>query len=87
MHLLLHTDQVGYACSHIVFVTYRKAGYIGGNDVGRIARKRKKTAIGGYIIGDYWLTRYIATPSPGGWHNIGRFTIGGVTGTPPISQL
>ena len=29
----------------------------------------------------------ITTPSPGDWHNIGRFNIGGVTGNPPIRQI
>ena len=41
---------------------YRIAGYIGGNNVWQIARKRKKIAIGGYKFGGYGT---IATPSPG----------------------
>jgi hypothetical protein len=32
---------------------YRRAGYIGGNNVWLIARKRKKIAIGGYKFGGY----------------------------------
>ena len=38
------------------------AGYIGGNNVWRIARKRNKIALGGYKFGGYWFT--IATPYP-----------------------
>ena len=41
---------------------YRIAGYIGGNNVWRIARKKKKIAIGGYKFGGYGT---IATPSSG----------------------
>ena len=41
---------------------YRIAGYIGGNNIWRIARKRKKIAIGRYKFGGYGT---IATPSPG----------------------
>ena len=54
-----------YACSsnvYTLYVIYRIAGYIGGNNIWRIARKRKKTAIGGYKFGSYGT---IATPSPG----------------------
>ena len=42
--------------------TYCIAGYIGGNNIWRIGRKRKKIAIGGYKFGSYGM---IATPSPG----------------------
>ena len=48
--------------SIIVYLTYRIAGYIGRNNIRRIARKRKKIAIGGYKFGGYGT---IATPSPG----------------------
>ena len=41
---------------------YRIARYIGGNNIWRIAPKRKKIAIGGYKFGGYGT---IATPSPG----------------------
>ena len=41
---------------------YRIAGYIGGNNIWRIARKRKKIAIGGYKFGGYGT---IAMPSLG----------------------
>ena len=48
---------------YLQFVTkYCIAGYIGGNNIWRIARKRKKIAIGGYKFGGY---STIATPSPG----------------------
>ena len=40
---------------------YCIAEYIGGNNVWRIARKRKKIAIGGYKFGGYGT---ITTPSP-----------------------
>ena len=63
---------------------YRIDGYIGGNDIWQIALKRKKIAIGGYNFGSY---STIATPSPGVWHNIGRFNIGSVTRNPPIHQI
>ena len=43
-------------------MVYRIAGYIGGNNIWRIARKRKKIAIGGYKFGGYGT---IAMPSPG----------------------
>ena len=41
---------------------YRIAGYTGGNNIWRIARKRKKIAIGGYKFRGYGT---IATPSLG----------------------
>jgi hypothetical protein len=41
---------------------YRIAGYIGGNNIWRIARKRKKIAIARYKFGGYGT---IATPSLG----------------------
>ena len=41
---------------------YRIARYIGGNNIWRIARKRKKIAIGGYKFGGYGT---ITTPSLG----------------------
>ena len=50
---------------HVQYVheyMYRIAGYIGGNNIWRIARKRKKIAIGGYKFGGYGT---ISTPSPG----------------------
>ena len=54
-----------YACSsnvYTLYVIYRIAGYIGGNNIWWIARKRKKIAIGGYKFGGY---STIATPSLG----------------------
>ena len=45
-----------------VCLIYRIAGYIGGNNIWRIARKRKKIAIDGYKFGGYGT---IAMPSPG----------------------
>ena len=45
-----------------VLLVYRIAGYIGGNNIWWIARKKKKIAIGGYKFGSYGT---IATPSPG----------------------
>ena len=55
----------GRGCRHHSheYTIYRIAGNIGGNNVWRIARKRKKIAIGGYKFGGY--VRTIATPSPG----------------------
>ena len=48
---------------HTLFcMAYRIAGYIGRNNIWRIARKRKKIAFGGYKFGGY---DTIATPSPG----------------------
>ena len=44
-----------------IHLYYRIAGYIGGNNIWRIARKWKKIAIGGYKFG----SGTIATPSPG----------------------
>ena len=41
---------------------YHITGYIGGNNIWWIARKRKKIAIGGYKFGGCGT---IATPSPG----------------------
>ena len=35
------------------YESYSIAGYIGGNNIWRIARKRKKIAIGGYKFGGY----------------------------------
>ena len=52
-----HTCRVFFAVS-----SYRIAGYIGGNNIWRIARKKKKIAIGGYKFGGY---STIATPSLG----------------------
>ena len=66
-------------------MVYHIAGYIGGNNVWQIARKRKKIAIGGY-----WFTRYDRHAFSGSlccWRNIGGFSIGGVTGIPPIRQI
>ena len=53
---------------------YRIAGYIGGNNVWQIARKRKKIAIGGYKSGGYGT---IATPSPG------AYTVAAILANPP----
>ena len=56
-------DYSSHNKTYYVHVTiYRIAGYIGGNNVWRIARKRKNIAIGGYKFGGYGM---IATPSQG----------------------
>ena len=43
----------------------------------------EKIAIGGYIFGGYWFTRYDYHGFCGSWCNIGGFNIGSVTGNPP----
>ena len=62
-------NVIAYSCYNVRYVLYSVlcryyciAGYIGGNNVWRIARKWKKNAIGGYKFGGYGT---IATPSPG----------------------
>ena len=56
----LYCNTLAVICT--LSLVYRTAGYIGGNDIWRIARKRKKIAIGGYKFGGYGT---IATPSLG----------------------
>ena len=61
----LHTNKSRLVFSYMQKYTniiYCVAGYIGGNNVWRIARKREKITIGGYKFGGYGT---IATPSPG----------------------
>ena len=65
-------------------IIYHIAGYIGRNNVWRIARKQKKIAIGRYKFGGYWYDHHAFS---GSLRNIGRFNIGGVTGNPPIHQI
>ena len=68
IHTYIHTVYIHhmYMYIHTMYIhtysTYHIAGYIGGNNVWRIARKRKKIAIGGYKFGGYGM---IATPSLG----------------------
>ena len=66
---------------------YRIAGYIGGNNIWWIARKRKKIAIGGYKFGGF---STITTPSPGVYYTqlaqYWQVNISGVR-NPPICQI
>ena len=55
---------MGEGTQEETYNVYRVAEYIGGNNVWRIARKRKKIAIVGYKFGSYWSHGMITTPSP-----------------------
>ena len=78
--MIVKTIPYGYfSC-----ITYCIAGYIGGNNVWRIAGKRKKIAFGGYKFGGYWFMRY----DHHAFSAVGAiFNIGGVTRYPPIRQI
>ena len=54
---------------------------------GGLLEKGRKLQLVDINLAVYWFTRYIATPSPGSWCNIGGFNIGGVTRNPPIRQI